>query len=46
MKTGTHRGLFKPDLLITGKEDAANNHCKGDYSVEREIVETAKEKIR
>jgi hypothetical protein len=27
MKTGTFRGLFKPDMLIT--EDAANNYCKG-----------------
>lgn len=25
VRTGTYRGLFHPETLITGKEDAANN---------------------
>ncbi|VDQ00871.1 unnamed protein product, partial [Trichobilharzia regenti] len=29
VRTGTHRQLFHPEQLITGKEDAANNYARG-----------------
>lgn len=46
MRTGTYRQLFHPDMLITGKEDAANNYARGHYTIGREIVELVLDKIR
>jgi tubulin alpha len=46
VKTGTYKDLFKPDLLLTGKEDAANNYARGHYTIGKELIETATEKIR
>lgn len=31
IKTGAYRGLFHPETLIAGKEDAANNYARGEY---------------
>ena len=33
IKTGTYGELFKKDLLMTGKEDAANNYARGHYTI-------------
>jgi tubulin alpha len=30
IRLGTYKGLFHPDQLITGKEDAANNYARYD----------------
>lgn len=46
VRTGTYRQLFHPDMLITGKEDAANNYARGHYTIGREIVELVLDKIR
>ncbi|OBS78567.1 hypothetical protein A6R68_19036, partial [Neotoma lepida] len=37
--TGTYHQLFHPELLITGKEDAANNFAFGYYTIRKEIID-------
>ena len=46
MRTGTYRQLFHPEQLITGKEDAANNYARGHYTIGKEQIEVAMDKIR
>ncbi|CDI96723.1 tubulin alpha 1C chain [Echinococcus multilocularis] len=46
IRTGTYRQLFHPDVLITGKEDAANNYARGHYSVGKEIVDLVLDRAR
>ena len=40
------RGLFHPEQLISGKEDAANNYARGHYTIGKEIVDVVLEKLR
>jgi tubulin alpha len=37
ISTGTYRQLFRPEQLITGKEDAANIYARGHFTFGREI---------
>jgi tubulin alpha len=46
VRSGTYRELYHPEQLITGKEDAANNYARGHYTVGKEIVDTALDRIR
>ena len=46
MRTGTYRQLFHPEQLITGKEDAANNYARGHYTIGKEQIDVAMDKIR
>ena len=46
VRSGTYRQLYHPEQLITGKEDAANNYARGHYTVGKEIVDTALDRIR
>lgn len=46
IRTGTYRHLFHPDYLISGKEDAAGNFARGRFTIGKEIIELALEKIR
>jgi len=46
IKTGDYRGLFHPEQLITGKEDAANNYARGHYTVGKEQIDVCVDKIR
>ncbi|KAJ5953092.1 uncharacterized protein N7479_011505 [Penicillium vulpinum] len=46
IRTGTYRDLFRPQQLISGNEDAANNYARGHYTVGREICGDVIEKIR
>jgi len=46
IRTGTYRQLFHPDQLITGKEDAANNYARGNYTVGKEHVDNVCDHIR
>lgn len=46
IRTGTYRHLFHPDQLMTGKEDAANNYARGCYSVGKEMIDLAMDRIR
>ncbi|CAG0902025.1 unnamed protein product [Cyprideis torosa] len=40
VRHGLWRGLYHPEQLITGKEDAANNYARGHYTIGKEIVVT------
>ncbi|KAI9312503.1 Tubulin/FtsZ [Dichotomocladium elegans] len=42
----SHRSLYHPDLLINGKEDAANNYARGYYTVGREMIDGVLDKVR
>jgi len=46
VRTGTYRQLFHPEQLISGKEDAANNFARGHYTIGKEIVDIALDRIR
>jgi len=46
IRCGAYKGLFKPSLLLTGKEDAANNYARGHYTVGYEIMGSALEAVR
>lgn len=46
IRTGPYRQLFHPELLISGKEDAANNYARGHYTIGKEMVESVLDKIR
>lgn len=46
MRTGTYRQLFHPEQLITGKEDAANNYARGHYSIGKDKIDMALDRIR
>jgi tubulin alpha len=46
VRSGTYRSLWHPEQLISGKEDAANNYARGHYTVGKELVDTALDRIR
>lgn len=46
IRTGTYRKLFHPEYLISGKQDAANNFARGHYTIGKEIIDLALDKIR
>ncbi|EFR02299.1 tubulin alpha-2 chain [Nannizzia gypsea CBS 118893] len=46
IRTGPYRQLFHPELLISGKEDAANNYARGHYTIGKELVDNVIDRIR
>ena len=46
IRTGFYRRLFHPDMMISGKEDCANNFARGYYSYGREFDDLCQERIR
>ena len=46
VRTGSYRGLFHPETLINGKEDAANNYARGHYTVGREHLDRVMDRTR
>ena len=46
VRRGVYRHLFHPEQLITGKEDAANNYARGHYTVGKEYIDQALDRIR
>ncbi|XP_070567881.1 tubulin alpha-3 chain-like [Ptychodera flava] len=46
VRRGSYRQLFHPEQLITGKEDAANNYARGNYTVGKEIIDLVADRIR
>jgi len=46
VRSGTYKGMFHPEQLISGKEDAANNYARGHYTVGKEIVEPVLDRLR
>uniref|UniRef100_A0A1I8I499 Tubulin alpha chain n=1 Tax=Macrostomum lignano TaxID=282301 RepID=A0A1I8I499_9PLAT len=45
VRTGTYRQLFHSEQLITGKEDAANNYARGQYTIGKEVINTVRESV-
>lgn len=46
LRTGKYRSLFHPELLISGKEDAANNYARGHYSMGSKVIDLVLERMR
>uniref|UniRef100_A0A7M6DNA9 Tubulin alpha chain n=2 Tax=Clytia hemisphaerica TaxID=252671 RepID=A0A7M6DNA9_9CNID len=46
IRAGPYRGLFHPDQMVTGKEDAANNYARGHYTIGREVIDPVLDRIR
>lgn len=46
VRQGKYKGLFHPEQLITGKEDAANNYARGHYTIGKEIIDNVLDRIR
>ncbi|KAJ5555877.1 hypothetical protein N7535_008307 [Penicillium sp. DV-2018c] len=46
IRSGTHRDLFRPQQLISGNEDAANNYARGHYTVGRDISGAVIDSVR
>jgi len=46
IRTGEFRQLFHPELLISGKEDAANNYARGHYTIGKEMIDNVIDRIR
>ncbi|EGS23041.1 uncharacterized protein CTHT_0015250 [Thermochaetoides thermophila DSM 1495] len=46
VRTGPYRGLFHPEHMITGKEDASNNYARGHYTVGKELIDQVLDKVR
>jgi tubulin alpha len=46
VRHGPYRQLFHPDQMLSGKEDAANNFARGHYTVGRDIVDVALDRVR
>jgi tubulin alpha len=46
IKSGPYKQLFHPDQMLSGKEDAANNFARGHYTVGRDIVDVALDRVR
>lgn len=46
VRAGPYRGLFHPENLVNGKEDAANNYARGHYTVGKELIDTVLDRVR
>ena len=46
VRMGTYRGMYHPEQLLSGKEDAANNYARGHYTVGKEILDLTMDRIR
>jgi tubulin alpha len=46
VRSGTYGNLFRPDCLVSGREDAANCYARGHYTIGREQIEVAMDRIR
>ncbi|XP_037559078.2 tubulin alpha-1A chain [Dermacentor silvarum] len=46
VRTSTHRQLYHPEQLISGKEDAANNYARGRYTIGKEMIDLVLDRMR
>ena len=46
IRSGKYRQLFHPELMVKGKEDAANNYARGHYTVGKEFVDDVLDRVR
>merc|ERR1712157_466688 len=46
IRRGAYSGIYHPEHLISGKEDAANNFARGHYTVGKEMMDVVNDRIR
>ncbi|XP_078663959.1 tubulin alpha-4A chain-like [Branchiostoma floridae x Branchiostoma belcheri] len=46
IQSGPYKSLFRPEQMISGKEDAANNYARGYYTTGKEIIDETLDRIR
>jgi len=46
VRKGAMQGLFHPEFLVNGKEDAANNFARGHYTVGKEQMDVINDRLR
>jgi len=46
VRKGPMQGLFHPEFLVNGKEDAANNFARGHYTVGKEQMDVINDRLR
>ena len=46
VKNSKYSKVFHPDLMISGKEDAANNFARGHYTVGKEQIDIVNDRLR
>ncbi len=46
IRNNSYSRLFRPDCLIAGKEDAANNFGRGMYTIGREVAHSLYDAVR
>ncbi|XP_047105021.1 tubulin alpha-3 chain-like [Schistocerca piceifrons] len=46
VRKGCYRGLFHPEQLVTGKEDASNCYARGHYQLGREMIDLVMDRVR
>jgi tubulin alpha len=46
LQSGLYSKLFHPSQMLTGMEDAANNYARGHYTVGRNMVDKALDRVR
>uniref|UniRef100_A0A7S2HC13 Tubulin alpha chain n=1 Tax=Helicotheca tamesis TaxID=374047 RepID=A0A7S2HC13_9STRA len=46
VRRGAYRKLYNPESIVSGKEDAANNYARGHYTVGKDLVDTALDRLR
>ena len=46
IRRGKYKNLYRADNLMNGKEDAADNFCRGHYTIGKEIVDMCLDQIR
>ncbi|KAI8057799.1 alpha-tubulin [Syncephalis plumigaleata] len=46
IRNGEYRELYNPDLLISGKEDAANNYARGHYTIGKDVLDNVVHRVR
>ncbi|CAG7786628.1 unnamed protein product [Allacma fusca] len=46
IRTGSYRQLYNLDMLVSGKEDAANNFARGFFTMGREFIDCIMDKFR
>jgi len=46
IRRGPQAGMYHPEFLVNGKEDAANNFARGHYTVGKEQMDIVNDRIR
>jgi len=46
IRRGAYAGIYHPEFLVSGKEDAANNFARGHYTVGKEQMDVVNDRIR